>query len=99
MLCFSILQMIELLLDQCSRFSLIWMLLQIERVQGDVLSKLMLKFYILLEADLKSIQTDTQILNTASPADNTNKDPKAVIDKRDQVMVNLHDLLGKFSFH
>ena len=51
-----------------------------------------------MAANVEAISDQTQVLHAAQQADNSNKEPKAVIDKRDTTMLNLHKLLGKRVF-
>jgi len=89
---------IDLLLQQCSRLTLVWMLLLLEKTRTEVLSKNMDAVANVMAKNIESISSFVQILNSISLLDYSNKDRKAVIDKRDSTMLNLHDLLGKGCF-
>ena len=62
-----------------------------------VLSKTMQTFGTILKNDLEAVKHSIQNLQSVEAnAVNHSKDPKAVIDKRDNVMLALHNALGMF---
>ncbi|CAK8676201.1 unnamed protein product [Clavelina lepadiformis] len=87
-------QLIQLLLQQTCRLSCLWMILQFEKSQMSVLSKTMQTFGTILKNYLEAVKHSIQNLQSVKAnAVNHSKDPKAVIDKRDNVMLALHNAL------
>ena len=89
--------MIDLLSVQCSRLTFLWMLLLLERTRTGILSKKLEGIMNVMTKNIEAFSSLLQVLNSVPQFDYSNKERKAVIDKRDTTMLNLHKLLGNFA--